>query len=1260
MAFPLHAEGEAEEGKERPDQMITKLPLQHLSIRVPWHDAGWAGTICRRPADNAACMRLDRIRAERDADAETAVAGKPWNELPESNLPPCVAERAGFMAPFDLEREHHHPYASFADAYRHFAPTPVRVPSYTAECVPFRWMLADVAVQRAQDLGLEFRPELEERAHEALKFNTNWVQAADNQRALLDSFFGAIQAEASLCFFYAKEVPFVEDPGRVLIGIGRVTSVGASQEYRYTERKEDFRSMIWEHSIGHSIRPDFVDGFLLPYHAALELQAADTEFDPAELAVIVPSEAFEQFSFGSEHVSHDSAISVLIACERALRRASELVPGPWDRARRWVDEQLGRIWALRGPCPGLGAVLRAFGLEHGHLLAYELGPRLAPNENPWPLVDQAFADPSVLGGPWLKRLGPTNREKWAKLPSERRALLELLARFDLSQEQAVLLYQRTEREKVGIEVTDYELLTNPYLLYEATRLQADPVTVTTVDRGVFPDPVVREQHPLPGESSIDEAVDARRVRALLVSMLEAASEGGDTLRSCESLVQGIRDLPLDPPCPLDLDLLPVVEGRGDFGDQIAAAEMKNGVAAYQLARLAEIGGIVSHEINGRRSGRRHEITADWGAMLDARLGGRADPCDEAEVLARREKVDALQELAAARVAVLIGPAGTGKTTLLSVLCEQPDIRAGGVLLLAPTGKARVQLERTIKMRARTIAQFLLPIDRYDPDTGRYHRSDRESVKAGRTVVIDEASMLTEEQLGAVIDGIESYDRLILVGDPRQLPPIGPGRPFVDAVALLAPDDVESRFPKVASSYCELTIRRRQTGTERDDLLLAEWFSGQSPGPGADEIWTRVGDAASLETLRFVPWRTPEELRDVLLSTLAEELGLADADDVSGFEQSIGGVPFNDGVFFWRGRNGDPGAAGGAEKWQLLSPVRGQAWGVGDLNRFIQGHFRQRTRDFALNRFRRRTPRPFGPEGILYGDKVINVRNGSRKAWPKDDALGYVANGELGIIVGQFKTKSWKFKGLPWKLEVELSSQPAVSYDYEAWEFGEGGSVPLELAYAITVHKSQGSEFDLTILVLPSPCLLLSRELLYTALTRQRRKVVVLHQGEVADLKAYATPAWSETAARKTNLFKEPNPVQVQDRFLEEGLIHQTRDGTAVRSKSEVIIYDALDSRGLKPKYEEALRGADGATRYPDFTVEDDTTGHLVYWEHCGMLQVPEYRRRWDRKVEWYRANGVLPYEKGGGPNGALVVTRDDEAGGISSAAILAKIEEVFG
>ena len=99
-----------------------------------------------------------------------------------------------------------------------------------------------------------------------------------------------------------------------------------------------------------------------------------------------------------------------------------------------------------------------------------------------------------------------------------------------------------------------------------------------------------------------------------------------------------------------------------------------------------------------------------------------DPAErELEERARSEKAAALEQLFHSRLCVLIGPAGTGKTTLLRMLCSLPGLAEKGLLLLAPTGKARVRLEDQTGMRGaeQTLAQFLLRQQRYDGETGAY-------------------------------------------------------------------------------------------------------------------------------------------------------------------------------------------------------------------------------------------------------------------------------------------------------------------------------------------------------------------------------------------------------------------------------------------------------------------------------------------------------------------------------------------------------------
>ncbi|NPV48670.1 MAG: AAA family ATPase [Armatimonadetes bacterium] len=1216
-----------------------KYPLRHLSIRVPWHDAGWDGSVCKAPKLNGACMRLKRIADNRDDDAEEAVAGRSIADLPEEQWPCCVSERAMFMAPFEYVRHACHPYSQTSpNTHGHFVATPLRHPPYSAPAVPFLWMFQDQMERLRDEYGLDVDPAREP----VLGFRTEWVQHVDNQKALLGCFFAHAVSEQSLCFFYAKEVPFVDDPRRVLIGVGRVKHVGDATEYRY-EGSGDLRSILWEHMVQHSIRPDFKDGYLLPYHAALAYAEENPEFDPAQLVAFAPEDHWDQFSYACEHVTHDGAIASLLACAGALQRAKEHLSGPWDQCLKWTHDRIAELWRMRGPCPGLASALCAFGIEHGAFLAREIEVKLGDNEDPWPLVDQVLRDPKhPLTAQAGIQIGRTLRAKWQGLPDTRRALLKLLSRFSITPDQAKTVYVQEVRAAQGIEVEDEDILRNPYLVYEVTRLTPNPISVWTADRAAFPDPVIREKNPLPEPSALEGGTDARRVRALTVNTLEAAASQGHTLLAQRDVVLQIRGLDLQPACNIDADLFAVAET--EFEGEINRVEMADGKPAYQLSRLADCGAVIRSAVERRLAGKRLDVEVDWRQVVDERFGTVAVD-DVQEQRARQEKAAALAELTDSRFSVLIGRAGTGKTTLLSMLCGHPTIAQGGVLLLAPTGKARVRMEQVSKdhgltVRGYTIAQFLVRSGRYDTETGRYRIRGSKAEDTADTVIIDEASMLTEEMLAALLDALKGMKRLILTGDPRQLPPIGAGRPFVDIVTHIAPENAHALFPCVAPGYAQLTVQRRQAGKVREDLQLAEWFSGGPLAPGDDEVLSGVLAAGSSEHIRFVQWRTPEQLRPLLIEVLCEELGLSGPDDVRGFDLSLGGQLYGEHVYF------NCGAAPTAEKWQVLSPTRQYTYGAGGINRLIHDRFRSERVDFARRpRYERQIPEPFGPERIVYGDKVINVRNHSRdKVYPQEGAPAYIANGEIGIAVGQFRPRNKKW--VPWLLKVEFSSQQGYQYDFGSWDFGEEADPVLTLAYALTVHKAQGSEFGLVLLVLPNPCWVLSRELLYTALTRQQQRVVVLHQGEAADLKRFASDALSETAQRLTNLFGAPKPRDFEGRFFEERLVNLTSRNEFVRSKSELIIAEQLTAAGIDYVYERPLT-IDGTTRYPDFTIEDAETGTTFYWEHCGMLLDPEYRGRWERKREWYLAHDILPAEDGGGKRGALIETADNEAGGIS-------------
>lgn len=1257
-------------------------PLKHLSIRVPWHDAGWNGTVCQSPKHNSACLKLVNIAESKDEAKEEAVAGKSFKELTPEQYPPCVKERASFMRDFALERYHEHPYhKSSPDTHAHFAPSLLYYPPYAEAGVPFLWMMKPNVFGDAQKgiTGLvEQYPldALDQSLEPKLPFNTHWVQDYRNHRTLFDCFWGHVKPEESLVFFYAKQVPLVEETGkRIIVGVGRVKHIGEMTEYSYNGSTEGkIRSLLWERMVSHSIRPDFKDGFILPYHEALKKSADGQHFDPAEVVAFAPEDRFTEFSYATEHVGNDAAINALLNCRAALIRASELFNYNIDRQEKWIDRELGRLWQKRGPFPGLGAILNATGIRMGHFIAQALDEKVGEEGDPWSAWDQVLQEPDKHLTPELARhIDATIAKSWQRMGEERRAFLQLLSRIDLSDAQAAFLAVPEERQAQGIHLADAEFLQNPYLVYEVTRLTQTPVGIATVDRGLFPSRLIRERFPIPEPTQIKTAVDARRLRSLCIRELEAAALNGDTLLGRDDIITRLRrhdEQSGEQRTEVTADLLAVAEAEC-FAGEIRCITFADGRTGYQLERLGRVGDKIRTTIEKRRGGKRHHINTGWRALLDSHLGPIAQGEDSVqEQRAREEKAAALAELANARFSVLIGPAGTGKTTLLSILCQQPEIAEGGILLLAPTGKARVRMEDVVRRAgvsnysAYTLAQFLNNSGRYDGAVQRYLLTGEPGDKVARTVIVDECSMLTEEMMAALLEGISGVHRLIFVGDHRQLPPIGAGRPFADIIAYLAPDDIETRFPKVASAYAELTVPRRQGAGQRDDLQLAAWFGGTATAPGEDQVFEILSGARPSDTVRFINWETPDELEQQLPAALADALAFDPNDEEwQAFAKSLGAQLDARGSAWFNARWGEEKSERevDADRWQILSPVRQKPWGVDPINRLLHQRYKGHQIEQARNPGKYRSiPKPMGSSQIIYGDKVINNRNWSVPKWriyPKQDSYGYIANGEIGIVVGHRKTKKKNWK--PENLEIEFSTQRGKIFKFTPADFDEEGEASLELAYALTVHKAQGSEFNTVFLILPHSPLMLSRELLYTALTRQTDKVVVLHQGSATDLQKLSSERYSATAARLTNLFRPPSPVEISGHFLEAGLIHITSRGEAVRSKSEVIIANLLHARGIDYHYEHPLE-LGGVTKYPDFTIEDDDAGITYYWEHCGMLQDPAYQKRWREKQAWYREHHILPLAEGGGDKGTLIVSEDDAQGGIDSAGINKIIEQIIG
>jgi hypothetical protein len=1219
-----------------------RLPMHHVSVRVPWNDTGWTGHVCANPAANHSCTALTRIKQAKEPIAEQACAGQSFDEV-EAGPPPCVWERGGFMRSTVGGYTREHPYRK-NKPYSHFIETRQQMAPFSLEVTPFRWMLAGECDRYKRQWGIEIDRGREESITSQLDFEPQWMQDHRNQLALLDSFFSALRPRRSLVLLYAKDLPLVEDrePGaRYLIGAGFVDAVEPFVEWSYSSLSPgDVRSVLWERGVAHSIRSSSIDGFLLPYQQLLN-DPALSSLDLAPFVARAPTEHFDEFSYASELVSQDGAIAALGELARVVELLPEAVDGSWEQVGRWIGDRLVEVWHARGPYPGIGSVLAAAGLARGPLLACQVLDSLPSGSgDPWPAVEDAIAN-NVDG-----LVGRTSRKAWEKLTPERYRQIRLMSRFALSVQQARELFDGLVPEIV---------LDNPYALYEADC--SEPVSFTTVDRGLWPQDadarIALAADPI--DDPVDEPSDDRRVRAASIHVLEAAAERGHSLLDEASLRKQLADLELQPPCDpnnsawdIACDMFrPLMVARG------LARDAGRG---WQLERLGRVTDLIAAEIRSRSEMAPLDVDWNWAGRVD-RILPRVENPDVAERRARAEKTMALEVIARCRISALVGPAGTGKTTILEALCADPAIDAGGVLLLAPTGKATVQLQARTGKGAQNLAQFLRVHKRWDWDSGNYYLApDQGRYMGAKTVIIDESSMLTEEMLAATLDALSGVERLILCGDPRQLPPIGPGRPFADIVSFLGGDDGP------AGGIAELRTGRRQVVAsddgERlpDDVAIASLFSLDAPLSGAEEALDRVLAGDGDGRIEIHTWRDEADLHVKVIDALLSErtLGL-DTRKRGAICRSFGAECEDEGLprFPW-------GAAGvGAENWQLLSPVRARSGGTSGLNELIRNTWR--AGDVRLAQRSYKFQSPAGADQIIFADKVMCVRNDNRRR-ATDPATwqivpGGVANGEIGIVVKHAGKK-------PAGHVVEFSTQLSRQYAFWANELNseDDGGEWLELAYAVTVHKSQGSQFKVTVVVLPDPCPLLSPELIYTALTRQQDKVIVFKQGEAAALRDLASPGRSETARRLTCLLRPTDPFVLSDGTVVDGShVHRTARGDdLVRSKSEVIVADALHDLGVDYGYEVALAFPGEMPRRPDFTIPRPGTTP-VYWEHLGMLDLSGYRADWEARKAWYASHGILPWDEGGGPAGTLVCSVENVGGeGISSHDIRKLAQHVFG
>ena len=550
-------------------------------------------------------------------------------------------------------------------------------------------------------------------------------------------------------------------------------------------------------------------------------------------------------------------------------------------------------------------------------------------------------------------------------------------------------------------------------------------------------------------------------------------------------------------------------------------------------------------------------------------------------------------------------------------------------------KKRIKDVAGLDLEPLTIHSYLVRNKWMDPATFRLKRDGTPVVDGTTTVIIDESSMLDVPMLATIIRALDwtRVERLILCGDEQQLPPIGVGAPFKNIVDKLRAS---------GGGISELKVNVRQIREGSVALQVAQLFTASAERMTGDELLDRLraGGAfgGDLQVWFFSDEHDLKRQLPKLAQTCVQELlaesGIATQRlDFGAAFDALHGIGHKDRI-------------PKLDAFQVLSPYRAGYFGADELNRQIQ----ELLRGELLQQWRETLGKPSGRRYVR-NDKALQTQNKrlsarERKAWDrltKSDVDLFVANGELGVVYQIDQLKKDRFA----RISFETSPNVSVKVD-SGW-----AEESLDLGYAMTVHKAQGSDFFGTFLVLPAEerQLLLSRELLYTALTRFTHKLYLLVQGPPGNITVLERGAWqgsSEYFRRNTSLYHLREAVKEIDDYRPEHRIHKTLLSELVASKSELLIANRLAELHVPYHYELKLVVADGSIRRPDFTVPIETSDgpDVRYWEHWGMLGNPDYDASVKRRLAWYEKHGLMDK-----------LIQSDERGGFDSTKVDALIRE---
>lgn len=1173
-----------------------KLKTQHVTFRVAWHDNKWDGSICKDPLKNRYCSGFHsllserlRKRKERNLENEIKFKGQP---VTEEYVPPCFWS-INLFGNNDITVKHDNPAE----------PKLELIPENLPANAMFSWPFA-VAFSRT---------------NEQIKADGAYPKNLETVR--IPKFQSTVKTNKSIAFMYAKfSNPLTEEEQQYLVvGCGLVTDKG---DYTYFGPQEvidkkrqskpnnrNFPSMNW--ALRYSFQqPDLL--VRIPYHEYLDYvnqpgfdeEAKQRYLDKIKVAITEP-ELNHCFKYVAMDTDDDEAIFILSKIRKQLIDCKDdgiIPPREMQEKIDAVEQLLGFCWKKRTYLPGFAAICRGIlNWDKPEFLLDELLEDLQQSEQ-----DEYYEK-------FIDLIEDPNSDKaYKKYASLLKNVKEAYQdNFGLNQEQFLQLcmlslkpfqFKRVLSGKLKLsgdwkktiddERASHSLASiciNPYLLYEdyqAYEAMLDPITGEEIDSPIelfkidiayFPDTRFGiERKDLQRQMRNN---DKRRIRALTIRYLRTLENTGHCFADAAELEEAIKAYPLFYNMDTEYQIpAHFFERMNDecvihFEEDETKVKVisENDTKYFYLYEVynaeGEIEKVIHQLIQNQALLDRYENLDSYldktCTYLKSKLG---DAFDEAYF--REERTILYENIYKHRIFVLAGNPGSGKSYELLNIITDWQAKGEKCLLLTPTGKAALRLKTDREFEG--IEAFTIDKVMTDVANGKMPQA---TLRSFNNIIIDEMSMVDLMKLRNLFRLINvelpAFRRLVFVGDPHQLPAIGYGKVLKDILYFL----------KTHSDYnnkcIELQTNCRLELAESKILEFSEGFvtDGEISCDLIKLLSSNTTDISKGFRIHF--WNTEEELYakmneefDYLCQNLPKPLkGKIDEKINQLFKlEKDGSIPDHSDF--------------NLENFQIITPYKSDFFGSGQINDYVQRNYKPDLELELVN------------DWFKQSDKIIRTKN----YYEKGKLI--LSNGSIGLIRENDETM----------LYFPELDEPMAVYGEEGIRGTE--LEQFDLAYAITVHKAQGSGFNHCFFVLPKKPGLLCKELIYTALTRSRESITLFVHGNAEEPfeKSVIEKARvrSYTESRKTTLLLD-KPYRFY--ALEA-------DGKFIESRVELLIYQGLKEAQKeygedKLKFEYELKPTVGSKELPmktDFTLF--TKNGIWYWEHLGRIGNKNYEWTW--------------------------------------------------